>query len=155
MHPSNAKKNFPMTLASANDAVKNIGPQEAWELLQKTKNATLIDVRTLPEWNFIGAPDLTSLHKELRQISWRLYPQMQVNQDFIQTLQQTIAAKDTPVIFMCRSGGRSLDAALASAQAGYSQCYNIEGGFEGEPDAHSHRGTTSGWKAAGLPWRQM
>ena len=27
-------------------------------------------------------------------------------------------------------------------------------GFEGAVDPEGHRGTTAGWKASGLPWRQ-
>ena len=38
--------------------------------------------------------------------------------------------------------------------AGFSRCYNVAGGFEGNPDAARHRGTVDGWKAAGLPWTQ-
>jgi hypothetical protein len=37
---------------------------------------------------------------------------------------------------------------------GYTSCYNILEGFEGEKDASGHRGTKGGWKAAGLPWIQ-
>ena len=40
------------------------------------------------------------------------------------------------------------------AQAGFSQAYNIMGGFEGDLDAERHRGKATGWKAAGLPWKQ-
>ena len=32
-------------------------------------------------------------------------------------------------------GGRSTDAAIAMTALGYKNCYNVEGGFEGEPDA--------------------
>jgi hypothetical protein len=39
-------------------------------------------------------------------------------------------------------------------QAGYSYCFNVTDGFEGEPDASRHRGTAAGWKASNLPWMQ-
>jgi rhodanese-related sulfurtransferase len=55
---------------------------------------------------------------------------------------------------LCRSGVRSIAAAEAMTAAGYKNCYNILGGFEGPPDQQRHRGTTGGWKAAGLPWEQ-
>jgi rhodanese-related sulfurtransferase len=58
------------------------------------------------------------------------------------------------MLFLCRSGARSRAAAMALTAAGYTSCYNIAEGFEGNPDAERHRGTTGGWKAAGLPWAQ-
>jgi len=42
---------------------------------------------------------------------------------------------------------------LMTAQ-GFTRCYNIAEGFEGDKDAEQHRGTVSGWKHAGLPWIQ-
>ena len=42
----------------------------------------------------------------------------------------------------------------AMTQAGFSRCYNISEGFEGDKDAAAHRGTVGGWKVAGLPWKQ-
>jgi hypothetical protein len=39
-------------------------------------------------------------------------------------------------------------------EAGFSRAYNVAGGFEGDLDSERHRGSKSGWKATGLPWRQ-
>ena len=63
-------------------------------------------------------------------------------------------AKDAAVLFLCRSGARSMSAAIAATTAGYQTCYNIAGGFEGPPDGEGHRGSIDGWKARGLPWEQ-
>ena len=52
-----------------------------------------------------------------------------------------------------RSGGRSLAAAKAMAEAGYRACHNVAGGFEGPLDDDRHRGSAGGWKATGLPRR--
>ena len=60
----------------------------------------------------------------------------------------------TPVLFLCRSGGRSAAAASVATAAGFGPAYNVAEGFEGDPDAHGHRGTVNGWKVAGLAWRQ-
>lgn len=32
--------------------------------------------------------------------------------------------------------------------------YNVTNGFEGPLNQHGHRGTSHGWKADGLPWKQ-
>jgi rhodanese-related sulfurtransferase len=63
-------------------------------------------------------------------------------------------ATDAPVFFMCQSGGRSKVSAIQCTQLGYSACYNIAEGFEGDLDEHKHRNSVSGWKVAGLPWTQ-
>ena len=39
-------------------------------------------------------------------------------------------------------------------QQGFTACYNIASGFEGDSDPTRHRGTVSGWKVDGLPWVQ-
>ena len=62
--------------------------------------------------------------------------------------------KEAPVLFICRSGGRSHNAAMLAMQAGYTQCYNVLEGFEGDKDAAGHRNTKGGWRASGLPWSQ-
>ena len=129
-------------------------PQQAWDLLKEDGSATLVDVRTVPEWTFSGVPDLSSLGKEVIMLSWQFYPSMQVNDKFVEQLERCIIDKDTPLLFLCRIGGRSLSAAKAMAEAGYTKCYNIADGFEGSVDAHKHRGTVAGWKAEALPWEQ-
>jgi rhodanese-related sulfurtransferase len=57
-------------------------------------------------------------------------------------------------MFICRSGGRSHNAAMLALQANYTECYNVLEGFEGDKDASGHRSTQGGWRAAGLPWIQ-
>jgi len=65
-----------------------------------------------------------------------------------------ISDKETPLLLICRSGVRSLYAAEALTAAGYKECYNIAGGFEGDKNPQGHRGGVNGWKVAGLPWKQ-
>ena len=57
------------------------------------------------------------------------------------------------MVFLCRSGNRSIGSAIAATEAGIGPSYNVLDGFEGNLDADGHRGTT-GWKAVGLPWTQ-
>jgi rhodanese-related sulfurtransferase len=62
-------------------------------------------------------------------------------------------ADDRLMVFLCRSGNRSVGAAEAATEAGIGPSFDVLDGFEGALDEHSHRGVT-GWKAVGLPWRQ-
>ncbi len=58
------------------------------------------------------------------------------------------------MVFLCRSGNRSIGAAEAATEAGIAPSYNMLDGFEGDLDENKHRGGSTGWKAVGLPWRQ-
>ena len=60
-----------------------------------------------------------------------------------------------PVLLLCRSGQRTLDAAAALEAAGFTQVINIVHGFEGDLDDKFHRSSLNGWRHAGLPWEQM
>lgn len=132
----------------------DVTPQAAWEALQADKTAQLIDVRTAPEWTFAGLPNLDTLGKQTETLSWKFYPQYDLNPDFIAKLEQRHPDKSAPLYFLCKTGGRSTDAAIAATQAGYKAAYNVAGGFEGDMNNQRQRGTSSGWKAAGLPWSQ-
>ena len=132
----------------------DVAPKTAWQILEREKNAVLVDVRTTAEWNYVGAPDLRSLGKQNVLVEWQVYPTMQVNAGFADALKAAGIAGDRPVLFLCRSGVRSKAAAQAMTAAGMSRCYNIIDGFEGPPDQAGHRGAVAGWKASGLPWQQ-
>lgn len=132
----------------------DVTPLQAWEILKRNPHAAFIDVRTPAEWVFVGEPDLSSLGKDAIRLPWRLYPSFAMNTEFVSLFLQENLPLDAPLLFLCRSGGRSRDAATAITAQGYLYCYNIESGFEGEPDASGHRGTLSGWKHANLPWGQ-
>lgn len=132
----------------------NVSSRQAWEALESEPAALLIDVRTQPEWVFCGVPSLAALGKDARLISWKFYPTMERNPEFTAMVSAIAPNKNTPLYFICKSGGRSMDAAIAMTQSGYTQCYNIEDGFEGDRDVNGHRGTINGWKAAQLAWEQ-
>jgi rhodanese-related sulfurtransferase len=134
--------------------IEDVEAGKVWQALKADPAAQLCDVRTDAEWNFVGLPDLQAIEREQVLIPWQTYPSMQRNPAFVDTLRQAGLGPETPIYFICRSGARSLAAAQAAAAAGFTRVYNVAEGFEGPPDADGHRGTVSGWKAAGLPWRQ-
>jgi rhodanese-related sulfurtransferase len=135
--------------------VVEVSPLEAWKTLSEDSKAQLIDVRTIPEWSFVGIPDLSSLEKSLIRLSWCVYPTMEKNKRFLQQLEEEVGSdKDCKLFFICRSGARSYDAAQEAINAGYKYCYNITDGFEGNVDSNRHRGTISGWKKESLAWIQ-
>ena len=132
----------------------DIDPASAYAVLTDRPEAVLVDVRTRAEWSYVGAPDLTALGKPVLQLEWVRFPGGVRNDGFVDELAAAGVGKDAPVLFLCRSGVRSIAAAEAATAAGWTDARNVLEGFEGNPDGAGHRGTTAGWKAAGLPWKQ-
>jgi rhodanese-related sulfurtransferase len=122
-----------------------VTPAEAQALMQQ--GARLVDVRTEAEQLYVGSVPGSDA------VEWNTYPEGTRNPHFLQQLSNTVK-KDEPVMFLCRSGVRSHQAAIAATQAGWTEAYNILEGFEGDKDAEGHRGTLGGWRKAGLPWVQ-
>ena len=122
-----------------------VTPAEAWSL-HAAGAARIVDVRTRPEHEFVGRIPGTPL------VEWRRYGDTQPNPNFLRELAGE-ADPDQPVLFLCRSGVRSHNAAELATTAGYKQAFNILEGFEGSIDESKRRGA-NGWRAAGLPWGQ-
>ncbi|HEU4548967.1 MAG TPA: rhodanese-like domain-containing protein [Rhizomicrobium sp.] len=144
--------------SSSSEYAGDVTPTDAWETLKADPRAQLIDVRTNAEWNFVGVPDLAALGRRVHCVEWLTFPAGTPNPDFVAQIKSALAAAgaapDSPLLLLCRSGGRSRAAAIALTRAGFKACYNIVEGFEGDRDGLGHRGSVGGWKAAGLPWRQ-
>ena len=79
-------------------------PKEAWDLLTSKPTAQLIDVRTKPEWAFVGIPDLSSIGKQTVLLSWQTFPLMTFNPEFGDQIKKAVPSTDTPLLFICRSG---------------------------------------------------
>ncbi|GAC68144.1 rhodanese-like domain-containing protein [Gordonia soli] len=131
----------------------DLTPQQAWEALETNPAAVLVDCRTRAEWNFVGVPDLEILGKRTVFVEWSTFPEGRRNEQFVDQLREAGVTDTDEVIFLCRSGNRSIGAAEAATGAGVAKAYNVLDGFEGNLDENDHRGGT-GWKALNLPWRQ-
>ena len=118
-------------------------PQEAFAALQQG-GAVLVDVRSRAELELVGGVP------NANHIEWAFYPGMVANADFVSQLQAQVD-KSQAVVFMCRTGGRSHNAAVVAEELGYT-AYNMLEGFEGEANAQKQRTLINGWKHAGLPW---
>lgn len=130
----------------------DVSPAQTWRDLRDHAEAVLVDVRTHPEWVYVGGPDLTVLDKPLARVEWLTFPTMEHNPRFLEELRAQGVTPDQTVYLICRSGVRSRQAAELLALHGYAT-YNVADGFEGQIDAAGHRGV-GGWRAEGLPWRQ-
>lgn len=140
-----------LNLAADRAAAKNLPytgeltPREAFELLEHDPAAVIVDVRSRAELELVGRIPVAT------HIEWAFYPGMIPNNAFAEQL-QAVVDKNLTLVFMCRTGGRSHNAALVAEQLGYSKVYNMLEGFEGEANSLNQRTQMNGWKHAGLPW---
>jgi len=105
----------------AEAGITNINNQELSTLLQK--GATLIDIRTEPEWRQTGiipGSHLLMLFDEQRRV---------VDPDGWLAKVKTIVPLDKPVILICRVGNRTVPATQFLAKSGYKKIYNVTGGI--------------------------
>ncbi len=136
--------------------VQALTPVEAWKMLEANQRVVMIDVRSSMEYLFVGHPR-GSVH-----VPWIDAPSWTVNPDFITEVRKVMLGgigigehgDDAPVVLICRSGKRSLEAGKLLINNGFTTVYNIEEGFEGELDGEHHRSTVGGWRFHGLPWEQ-
>lgn len=126
-------------------SIKNISSLEAYKLLGMDECTIVVDVRTTEEWQKIGIPKLDK--DQVLFLSWRLLPDMSLNHEFNNQFISKVRNKNN-VLFLCRSGTRSHEAASCAGGLGYPNCYNIIDGFEGGDNG-------AGWKQNNLPWQVL
>ena len=127
-----------------------VTPEEAWALLQDDQQIVLVDVRTSAERDWVGCVQIAQTQHY--SVQWSLYPGGTPNSEFMVQLAKAVPNKDTPILFLCRSGVRSQHSAKLATEHDYKHCYNILQGFEGDKDANGHRKSVGGWCRADLPW---
>jgi len=125
----------------------SLTPQEVVETMRLAPGARLVDVRTRAELDWVGRIP------QAVEIEWAFYPGMAENLHFVAQLKQQVD-RESLLFFLSRSGRRSDLAARAASEAGFTNCYNVLEGFEGDKDANGQRGKVGGWRLAGLPWIQ-
>ncbi|HDK38629.1 MAG TPA: rhodanese-like domain-containing protein [Thiolapillus brandeum] len=135
---------------------ESLSAKQAYQMVQDNPRALLIDVRSSMEFLFVGHP-VGAVH-----IPWIDEPDWDINPNFVTDIRKLLLGGAVcneeqacaPVILICRSGKRSLQAGKCLLEAGMSDIYNIDEGFEGELNDHHQRSTINGWRFQGLPWEQ-
>jgi rhodanese-related sulfurtransferase len=136
--------------------VKTLNPRQAWQLMEDNPRAVLVDVRSNMEFLFVGHP------KGAVHIPWIDEPDWEINPHFLRQVRELMLGGiicDTdegcaPILLICRSGKRSLEAGKLLVENGFRDVFNIAEGFEGELDEQHHRSSIGGWRFEGLPWEQ-
>ncbi|NBC10712.1 MAG: rhodanese-like domain-containing protein [Planctomycetes bacterium] len=135
---------------------KGLSPEQAHRLIQDDPRALLVDIRSTMEYLFVGHPS-GAVH-----VPWIDEPDWTVNPDFLTEIRKVLLGgavctpEDScpPVVLICRSGKRSLEAGKVLIEAGLSNVFHVDEGFEGDLDEHHHRSSVGGWRFRGLPWEQ-
>lgn len=146
----------PIALPPDNAAIPNaaarmehLDPAAAHAFLEVHPEALLVDCRTEIEFMYVGHP------VGAEHVAWQEAPDWQVDPQFADRVARLLGGdRSRPVLLICRSGARSVDAGEALETAGFTRVINVLEGFEGDLDEHFHRGTLGGWRLRGLPWQQ-
>jgi len=86
-------------------------------------------------------------------VEWSTYPGGKTNPDFLPQLAELVDP-DEPVMFICRSGGRSHSAAIAATEAATASATTCSKDSKADKDPNQQRNRIGGWRLAGLPWIQ-
>ncbi|GMV83004.1 MAG: hypothetical protein AMXMBFR7_41880 [Planctomycetota bacterium] len=124
---------------------EEIDPLQAHKLLNQG-GYVYLDVRTVEEFaqgHPAGARNVPVMERDPGT------GQMTPNPEFVRVVEAHFS-KQTALLVGCRSGGRSAAACQFLAQAGYTQLWNVNGGFHGRS---LPPGITfiKGWAACELP----
>ena len=136
--------------------VESQTPTQAHALVQNEPRAVLVDVRSHMEFLFVGHPTGAI------NIPWIDEPDWKINPNFAREVRRLLLGgtvthgdiQGAPVVLICRSGKRSLDAGELLLREGFTRVYNVLEGFEGELDDHHRRSAVGGWRFHDLPWEQ-
>ena len=143
-------------MSGGQSEVQHLTPKQAYELLQHNPRAILVDVRSNMEFLFVGHPT-GAIH-----IPWIDEPDWDINPHFVRQIRELMLGGIicdegdgcAPIILICRSGKRSVEAGNALIESGLRDVYNVLDGFEGELDDNHRRSSLGGWRFDGLPWEQ-
>ena len=116
--------------------MKHLSPKEAWAWLQAEKSRReaaglegplFVDVRMEIESLYVGRPP------GVENIPWYEYPDLTPDpKRFAAAVADEAGDKQRPVLLICRSGKRTLDAGRALEAAGFSDVVHVLHGFEGD-----------------------
>jgi rhodanese-related sulfurtransferase len=128
----------------------HLTPKETYQFLRDNPEAVFIDCRSEMEYMFVGHPIGAMM------VPWYDGADWEKNPHFVGQVKKIAGAnfEKRPVVLICRSGNRTIEAGEALEGAGFKRVINVLHGFEGELDENHHRNSVSGWRLDGLPWEQ-
>ena len=125
--------------------MKEIGAQEAHEIMQSDPEFIYLDVRSVPEFEAghpAGAINIPIMH-------FTPGVGMSPNEEFPAVVEAALA-KDAKIVVGCKTGMRSARACELMSQIGFTNVTNMKGGFGGLVDNFGKL-VEPGWSTLKLP----
>ena len=104
-------------------------PQECYDQLASDPSTLLVDCRSAVEWELMGTPNLSAVGKKTLLVEWTTATN-QKNPNFLEQI-KGFATTDTPIIMICRIGGRSAAACQFLAENGFQSHPTVVGWLPG------------------------
>jgi rhodanese-related sulfurtransferase len=125
--------------------MKEVNPQEAYDLLNSDPDCRYLDVRSVPEFEAghpTNAINIPIMH-------FNPSSGMTPNEEFLAVVEANLP-KGKKLVVGCKAGGRSARACQLLSQQGYADVTNVRGGFVAETDNFG-RVVEPGWSMLNLP----
>jgi rhodanese-related sulfurtransferase len=125
--------------------MKEVTPQQAYDLMTADPGYIYLDVRSVPEFeagHAVRAINIPLMHFTPGQ-------GMTPNDDFVRVVEANLP-KDAHIVVGCKTGGRSGRACDIMTKLGYSDVANVVGGFVGQSD-NTGQVVEPGWSMLNLP----
>ncbi|MDQ7016447.1 MAG: rhodanese-like domain-containing protein [Gammaproteobacteria bacterium] len=119
-------KHFTDLVNEALHNVKELFPWDLEEQLQQTEKPLLLDVREADEYHAMHIKDSLWVPRGILESACEY--------DYDDTLPELVEARDRDVVVICRSGNRSVLAALTLHQLGYQKVFSLKTGLRGWND---------------------
>ena len=120
-------KTFNDLIADALTEIDEVFPWDLEEFLEKQPETLLLDIREPDE--FDGAHLKNSIHVP------RGILEQACEWDYAETIPELVNARDRPVLVICRSGNRSVLAALTMKMLGFNNLISLKMGVKGCNDS--------------------
>ena len=128
----------------------HLTPKQTYQYLKDNPDAVFVDCRSEMEYMFVGHPVGAMM------VPWYDGADWELNTHFVGQVKRIAGAnfEKRPIVLICRSGNRTIEAGEALEAAGFKHVLNVLHGFEGDLDDEHHRNSKNGWRVDGLPWEQ-
>ncbi len=127
-------------------AIEQVTPPDAQAGLESDLEAVYLDVRTEAEFSQGHPGEALNIPVAFPNPMGGMQP----NPDFLKIVQKLLPV-DKKIYCGCQAGVRSQAAADILAKAGYTNLFNVQGGFGGRVNPGTGMVVTPGWRDSGLP----
>lgn len=119
-------KNYKQLVADILPEINELFPWDVSEKLDNNEALLIVDIREPYEYDSLCIQDSINVPRGILESA--------CDYGYEETVPALAAARDKPVVLVCRSGNRSVLAAHVMQQMGYTQVYSMKTGIAGWND---------------------